>query len=380
MVVTITGAKKGFRNGDLNSAAFNGLRSICTDPRNPQRYWVGDDTSIRYCDGKTITLLAGGEETGYQDGTGENARFNFVYGMACTQNGDKLYVADNLNNRIRMVDTETGQVKTVAGNGQPESKDGIGLDASTKHPGKVLFYRSSTIKPDSVLFFTSADGRLRRLDIESGKLSTVKLMSSVVTGPHGIDCTPSGHLLVSCIGTHSIYSINPLTGEAELLVGSGGSHAKGFSDGSGQTARFNWPSDLVVNDRETCVFVADQYNNRIRRVQLPSRLFVSEQKTVSPAPTANPDHQNSSESNVRSGSVKPAAIDTGNRPADPAQAVEMKQIQSELKLIWDEVIRRSNLPRTIVCDTIGLNPSVTKGTRSAALGASRVLMQSCDVV
>ncbi len=190
--------------------------------------------------------------------------------MACTQNGDKLFVADNGNNRLRMVDTKTGDVKTVAGNGKRESMDGIGLDAGVWHPRKPVFYRSPTAKPDSILFFTST-GSVRRFDIESGAVSTLKLKPALLI-PWGIDCTPSGHLIVSCAHTNSIYSVDPRTGDLELLVGSG-LRTRGFTDGSGSAARFNSPLDLVVSDSGRCAYVADKQNNRIRRMKVLSRLF-----------------------------------------------------------------------------------------------------------
>ncbi len=279
---TIAGDRVGFENGDLKLAAFNHAHSICADPRNPQSYWVGDRTSIRYCDGKTITLLAGGKETGDEDGTSENARFWWVEGMACTQNGDKLFVTDNLNNRIRMVDTKTGEVKTVAGNGTNESTDGIGLNAGIAYPRKVVFYRSPTAKPDSVLYFTSAGG-MRRFDVETGAETTLELTLNI-PGPHGIDCTPTGRLIVSCIGTHSIYLVDPSSGDVELLAGSGEWKVTGSADGSGRTARFNWPSDLKLDDEAQCIYVTEYEHHRIRRVSLPSRLFASRTGIVSPSP------------------------------------------------------------------------------------------------
>ncbi len=306
----------GVTNGDLKSAAFNELRSICGDPRNPQSYWVGDQWSIRYCDGKTITLLAGGKEAGYQDGTGQNARFNGVNGIVCPQNGDKLFVTDCDNNRIRMVDTKTGEVKTVAGNGREESNDGIGLAAGIECPRQVVFYRSPTAKPDSVLFFTSFDAGVRRFDIESGAVSTLKLKSSALVDPWGIDCTPTGHLIVSCITTHSIYLIDPTNGEVELLAGLGQNEKGEFADEPALQARFNEPMDFVVLDTEHCIYVTDQMNNRIRRVTLPAHLFA-----VS---------SGGKQSGSASGSATHAICEERARAAEVAYTAELTGLQNRL--------------------------------------------------
>ncbi len=39
----------------------------------------------------------------------------------------------------------------------------------------------------------------------------------------------------------------------------------------------------------------------------------------------------------------------------------MKQIQSDIKLVWDEVIRLSNQPQTIISPAIGNTATTIKG-------------------
>ncbi len=395
---------------------LSGKCSICADSRNPQGYWVGDRTSIRYCDGKTITLLAGGKEAAYQDGTAKQARFDGVLGMACTQNGDKLFVTDFGNNRIRMVDTKTGEVKTIAGNGRFESTDGIGLDAGIHFPRKVVFYRSPTAKPDSVLYFTSS-GSVRRFDIESGLVSTLKLENSACANlriPWGIGCTPSGHLIMSF--TLSISLVDPSNGDVKQLAGS----SDGFAHGARKNPQFDLPTDLVVVDRERCLYGSHREdNNLLCRITLPTQLFTvaSRKQVVSTAtnaslpppppvpilplhiaPSADGDstHHNSNGPTLLAGAnpgsdVKslsavvaggnptscygsrtvgvtdslrasthadtnrqrdtPASVDAKTAMCDRVVAgdttVEMKQIQRDMKSIWDEVIRFSDTWKVI---------------------------------
>ncbi len=164
-------------------------------------------------------------------------------------------------------------MKTIAGNGKNESKDGIGLDAGIYGPRKVVFYRSPTAKPNSILYFTSEDGCVRRLDIESGAVSTVKLPSSAAPlAMWSLDCAPSGHLIAGCRKTHSLFLIDPASGDIKLLAGSGEVKVGGFADGSALQARFGELSDLILDESERCFFVADGPINRIRRVNLPASL------------------------------------------------------------------------------------------------------------
>ncbi len=62
-VCTLAGSGvAGFKNGDaLSDAAFTRMSSICVDPINPGCFFIGDECSIRYCDGKTVSLVAGCE-------------------------------------------------------------------------------------------------------------------------------------------------------------------------------------------------------------------------------------------------------------------------------------------------------------------------------
>src|SRR5258708_4842439 len=65
-----------------------------------------------------ITTLAGNGMPGFSGdgGTAGGARVNSPYGVALDNSGNVL-IADSANHRIRRVDTMTGIITTVAGNG-----------------------------------------------------------------------------------------------------------------------------------------------------------------------------------------------------------------------------------------------------------------------
>src|SRR5258708_36416556 len=66
-----------------------------------------------------ITTLAGNGMPGFSGdgGTAGGARVNSPYGVALDNSGNVL-IADSANHRIRRVDTMTGIITTVAGNGR----------------------------------------------------------------------------------------------------------------------------------------------------------------------------------------------------------------------------------------------------------------------
>ncbi len=132
----------------------------------------------------------------------------------------------------------------------------------------LVFDRSPNVKPDSVLFITSASS-IKRYDIESGVLSTLNLVDAPERfDPVGIDCTATGHVIVSCCSTHSVYVIDPSVGSVKRLASSG---ECGFADL--KVPEFSSPYDLQIVDSERCAYLCDEQNNRIRRITLPFELF-----------------------------------------------------------------------------------------------------------
>lgn len=177
---------------------------------------ISDNKIYRVAPGGRVTTVAGDRIPGYADGPGESARFEGPAGLAVDASGD-LFVADSRNNRIRRIDP-SGLVSTFAGSGEPNERDGAGIQAAFDEPDGLA------IGPGGDLFVTDFGGsRIRRVTPD-GQVSTV-----------------AGGGAFSGIG--------------------GGS----FLDGVGTTARFSFPKGLAADD-DGNLFVADSGNNRIRAI------------------------------------------------------------------------------------------------------------------
>src|SRR5947209_203745 len=160
----------------------------------------------------TFTTLAGQASIGSADGTGGVARFYVPSGVATDSSGN-VYVADLLNSTIRKI-TPAGVVTTLAGlAGVTGSADGTG--------GAARFYRPTGVATDS-----------------------------------------SGNVYVADQYNHTIRKITP-AGVVTTLAGLAGSY--GSADGTGSAARFNGPNG-VATDSSGNVYVADTYNNTIRKI------------------------------------------------------------------------------------------------------------------
>lgn len=124
--------EQGFQDGPAKQASFGTLTNLCHDPNNGKLY-ILDRNLVRVLntDGNVKTL-AGTNESGYQDGTGTAAHFNFMADCVVDAQGQVLIV-DQGNRRIRKM-TPEGQVTTLAGNGEQKTLDGPLLSASFRRP------------------------------------------------------------------------------------------------------------------------------------------------------------------------------------------------------------------------------------------------------
>ena len=80
-----------------------------------------------------MTTLAGSATGGYIDGAALSSQFHWPTGLA-SDSGGNVFVADNLNNRIRRIDWLTRVVSTVAGSGVLAELDGVGTAARFNSP------------------------------------------------------------------------------------------------------------------------------------------------------------------------------------------------------------------------------------------------------
>jgi sugar lactone lactonase YvrE len=109
---------------------------------NEENLYIADDLDhrIRRVDMKTgiITTVAGGGRSLGDGGSAIHARLNFPMGIAFDKRNN-MFIADYQNNRIRRVDARTKVITTVAGNGLDGSSGdgGPAIEASVHYPSNV---------------------------------------------------------------------------------------------------------------------------------------------------------------------------------------------------------------------------------------------------
>jgi hypothetical protein len=144
-VTTLAGSTAGYEDGTGAAAKFNQPFGVTVLPNG--LIAVGDSINYRIrlvSLAGVVTTLAGGLTGGvggFADGTGSVARFNTPYGIAVLPTSSLIAVTDIFNRRIRLV-SPTGIVTTFAG-ADPGFADGVGTAAKFSNPSSVAVVPSS---------------------------------------------------------------------------------------------------------------------------------------------------------------------------------------------------------------------------------------------
>ena len=157
---------------------------------------------------------------GFQDGPADQALFN--YPVNAVASGDHLFIADSYNSLIRQVDTQSGKVTTVVGiPGERGTRDG------NRELGLLNFPEGIATDGEYLYIADTFNHAIRRFGLKKGILST--------------------------------------------LAGQKGE--KGYADGKGEKARFNFPRGVAVIGK--AVYVADTINSVIRRIDLETGMVTT---------------------------------------------------------------------------------------------------------
>ncbi len=259
----------GHVNGTAGTARFDNPSGVAIDTSG--HVYVADTYShlIRKIspEGVVSTLAGTTGVSGVVEGSGQTARFFYPKGVAVDTSGT-LYVADANNHLIRKI-TPAGVVTTLAGVASTSgSSDGMGTTARFNFPSSVAVDQSGTV------YVADANNHLIRKITPAGVVTTLAGVASTSGSsdgmgtaarfniPYGVAVDPSGHVYVADQFNQRIRKISP-AGVVRTVAGLGGSFS--FADGTGTAAQFNNPTGVAV-DASGNLYVSDQFNNRIRKI------------------------------------------------------------------------------------------------------------------
>lgn len=184
------------------------VRGLAVDPVGTL-YITSRSSVIKMAPSGFVTTLAGDETSGFVDGMGPAARFNWPAGLAVDPAGN-VYVADLGNHAIRKISPQ-GQVTTLASGG---------------------FAAPSAITVDS-----------------TGTVYFIASVQSYYIRP------------ITYYWGGAVFRIDGRSGALTRIAGGGSGHA----DGPGATSTFDYPTGIAV-DGAGNVYVADSQNRSVRKI------------------------------------------------------------------------------------------------------------------
>ena len=348
------------------------------------------------------------------DGPALLATFSESLGMAADRNGN-VYVSDTLNNRVRMINLATETVSTVAGKSVPGNSGDGGqatsaelnfptclavdsaaanlyiTDANNKSVRQVVLatgvistlvgagngpsgFQPACIALDGIghlyiLETSSASYRLDQVTLSNGQLVSMAAPSgiSMGTGTGGIAADASGNIYVSYYNDRTVYRYT--NGVPTLFAGTPDTYGDSGDYGPATSATLDGPQALALDGLGN-LFINDQNNERIRRVQLSSGTiypvtadFGSEPSVLIEALEALP---------INNLPIACAALPAATMTADGSGNLFFSVTLGDLIL---EGANWAAAPALTVAETVGVSPS-TEGlgitTDSAPVSASTV--------
>ena len=262
VVTTIAGSTKGFADGTGTAAQFYFPTDLAVDASG--NIYVVDQSNhkIRKISPTGAVTSFAGSTSGFADGTGSAAKFNYPSGVTVDASGN-VYVGDEGNVKIRKI-TPAGEVTTLAGS-TVGFADGPGVTAKFQNPTGLAVDATG-----NVYVADGGNHKIRKItpagDVTTLAGSTIGYtdgtsMLAKFNNPTDVTLDASDNVYVADYSNYKIRKITP-GGAVTTLAGS----TAGFADGTGIAAQFNYPSRVAV-DASGTIYVADPFNHLIRKIE-----------------------------------------------------------------------------------------------------------------
>ncbi len=251
----------GSVNGVGTTASFSAPIGLAVDSQN--NIFVTDTNNhlIRKITPNGMVTTFAGSVQGYADGTGITAKFSYPYGITIDSE-DNLYVTDPNNYKIRKI-TSAGVVSTIAGSSQGYT-DGVGTLAKFHSPAGI------TIDSNNILYVADQKNNRIRKITPNGEVSTYSgstqgyvdgaRASAKYYWPAGITIDSEDNLFIADSYNNKIRKIDT-NGNVSTLAGT----TLGFDNGAGTLAKFHYPLGICV-DAQNNIYTADYGNDKIRKI------------------------------------------------------------------------------------------------------------------
>lgn len=234
---------------------------------------------VRKVDAKTglISTIAGTGKPGFggDGGPAVKAQFLTPHSIALDAE-DNVYIADIGNHRIRKVNAKTGQIESIAGNGEKLlPKEG---QVAKDHP--LLGPRALFIQGNDLWIALREGHSVWKMDLQQGKLAPIagsgqkgftgdggSARNATFDGPKGIAIGPDRNVYVMDTENHAVRKIELQSGLISTVAGFGPKGLGGAGDGGpADKAQMDRPHGICVGP-DGAIYIGDTNNHRVRRVK-----------------------------------------------------------------------------------------------------------------
>lgn len=266
VVSTFAGSgTQGLANGNGTAASFRFPTYVALDGIGNVIVVDRSNHVIRKIDlNADVTTFAGTGAIGMENGNVAAATFKFP-DAAVTDSDGNIFITDQSNHIIRKI-TPEGIVSTFAGTGSIGSNDGDGATASFYYPAGI------TVDADDNLYIADFGNHKVRKITPDGTVSTFagtgvagaqegSALSATFNGLTGVAIDSQNNLFVADYYNNRIRKIDAL-GNVTTFAGTG---FPGSNDGTATEATFNYPASISIDSNDN-LFLTDENNNKIRKI------------------------------------------------------------------------------------------------------------------
>ncbi|MGH9834068.1 MAG: hypothetical protein ACRD9Y_13690 [Blastocatellia bacterium] len=258
-----------FAGGEGGPLKFNDPHGLVIG--KDQQMYVADTLNHRLVkiDLKTgrDATVAGAGQAGYSGDGGPaiNASFNQLYAVDINRAGDKLYITDLRNRRIRLLDVRSGVVTTIAGNGQ----EGVPADGAVASNSPLVDPRAATVDSKGNVYILERRGNALRVLDKQGRIRTVvgpniPSQGSGLNGPKHLCVDRYDNVIIADAENHLIRKYNPKDGSVVVIAGSGEKGERIVPDDPLKT-QLNRPHGVFVHP-SGALYISDSYNHRVLKL------------------------------------------------------------------------------------------------------------------
>jgi sugar lactone lactonase YvrE len=270
-IKTIAGNGTAGNSGDGGPAAGAELSypaAVITDSAGDLFICDFNNNTVRKITAATgiISTVAGNGVAGYSGdgGAATSAELNNPGDLALDAAGN-LYIADNGNNRVRMVSAANGIITTVAGNGSGTSSGDGGLATSA---GLVSPQGIALDSAGDIFVTDYGEPGVREINATTGLISTV-ISNASTPNPgfvflDGIAIDGSGNIFITDILNHVVFKFTAASETVSIVAGNGASGSSG-DGGPATSAELNFPQGVTL-DSAGNIYIADSLANTVRKV------------------------------------------------------------------------------------------------------------------